>query len=47
MAIDKLKRINANINRTYIWVASHQDDEEEPDVDVKANERADELATHV
>ena len=45
MAIDKLERIDANVNRTYTWVASHQDDEEEQDVDVKSNERADELAT--
>ena len=44
MAIDKLRWINANVNRTYLWVASHQEDDSQ-DVNIQANERADDLAT--
>ena len=36
---------NDNVNRNYIWVPSHQDEEAFHSIEMRTNERADELAT--
>ena len=45
LAINKFKRFNDNVNRNYIWVPSHQDEEAFHSIEMRTNERADELAT--
>ena len=45
LSINELKRVNENVNRTYSWVSSHQEEDEYEHVEVRINDRADELAT--